>query len=188
MKILMLGNSFTNANDLPGMLAGLLDAQVVAHARGGATLSEQLNPETELGGKTAKALKETRWDYIILQEDSTGSFRHNGAFMRSVEKLCRAARENGATPVLYETWPFREYSEKLKSTGLSYEEMREKLYDAYSRAAEENGALAAFVGESFYGAPKTLDLYTEDDHHPSPEGSRIAAETIAETIRRNEAR
>ncbi|MBR6258741.1 MAG: SGNH/GDSL hydrolase family protein [Oscillospiraceae bacterium] len=188
MKILMLGNSFTNANDLPGTLAKLLDAHVEAHARGGATLAEQLNPETELGGKTARALKEQSWDYIVLQEDSTGSFRHRKAFMKTVAGLCAAARENGATPVLYETWPFREGSEKLKSTGLSYEEMRERLFDAYREAGEANGAPVAFVGESFYNAPKTLDLYTEDDHHPSVEGSRIAAETIAETIRRNEAK
>ncbi len=108
--------------------------------------------------------------------------------MKTVAGLCAAARENGATPVLYETWPFREGSEKLKSTGLSYEEMRERLFDAYREAGEANGAPVAFVGESFYNAPKTLDLYTEDDHHPSVEGSRIAAETIAETIRRNEAK
>lgn len=46
MRILMLGNSFTTANDLPGRLAALTGAEVVCHTRGGARLSEHLNPGT----------------------------------------------------------------------------------------------------------------------------------------------
>ena len=46
MRILMLGNSFTAANDLPQRLAQLTGAEVMAHTRGGARLAEQLNPKT----------------------------------------------------------------------------------------------------------------------------------------------
>ena len=46
MRILMLGNSFTFTNHMPQMLAGLTGAEVVHHTRGGARLSEQLNPNT----------------------------------------------------------------------------------------------------------------------------------------------
>ena len=45
MRILMLGNSFTAANDLPQRLAQLTGAEVAAHTRGGARLAEQLNPD-----------------------------------------------------------------------------------------------------------------------------------------------
>ena len=55
MRILMLGNSLTFANDLPGMLAELTGAQVVHHTRGGARLSEQLNPKTRLGAQIRAA-------------------------------------------------------------------------------------------------------------------------------------
>ena len=44
MRILMLGNSLTFANDMPHMLAALTGAEVVHHTRGRARLSEQLNP------------------------------------------------------------------------------------------------------------------------------------------------
>ena len=47
MRILMLGNSFTFANDMPAMLAELTGAEVVHHTRGGARLAEQLNPKTK---------------------------------------------------------------------------------------------------------------------------------------------
>ncbi len=44
MRILMLGNSLTFANDMPQMLAARTGAEVVHHTRGWARLSEQLNP------------------------------------------------------------------------------------------------------------------------------------------------
>ena len=70
MRILMLGNSPTFANDMPRMLAELTDAEVVHHTRGGARLSEQLNLKTKLGARTQAALTQEHWDYIVLQEMS----------------------------------------------------------------------------------------------------------------------
>ena len=57
MRILMLGNSFTYYHDMPDILAHLLGAEVVAHTRGGAYLSEHLDPEAELGRKTLPVLR-----------------------------------------------------------------------------------------------------------------------------------
>lgn len=72
MRILMLGNSFTAANNLPQRLARLTEAEVMAHTRGGARLAEQLNPKTKLGAKTKAALEGEPWDFVILQEMSHG--------------------------------------------------------------------------------------------------------------------
>ena len=72
MRILMLGNSFTAANDLPQRLAQLTGAEVAAHTRGGARLAEQLNPKTKLGARTKAALEGEPWDFVILQEMSHG--------------------------------------------------------------------------------------------------------------------
>ena len=66
MRILMLGNSFTFANDMPAMLAELTGAEVVHHTRGGARLAEQLNPKTKTGSKTQAALENELWDYGVL--------------------------------------------------------------------------------------------------------------------------
>ena len=78
MRILMLGNSFTFANNMPETLANLIDAEVVQHTRGGARLAEQLNPDTKMGGMTQAALENEKWDYVMLQAysfqwSSTGS-------------------------------------------------------------------------------------------------------------------
>ena len=96
MRILMLGNSFTSANGMPQMLAELTGAEVVSHTRGGARLSEQLNPGTRMGARTQKALAEERWDYVILQEMSHGPVTSPEKFSSAVKQLCVQIRENDA--------------------------------------------------------------------------------------------
>ena len=88
MRILMLGNSFIFTNDLPKILADLTGAEVVQHTRGGARLSEQLNPATALGACTQAALATERWDYVVLQEMSHGPITAPKSFFSSVARLC----------------------------------------------------------------------------------------------------
>ena len=104
MRILMLGNSFTFTNEMPQMLAALTGGEVVCHARGGARLSEQLNPDTRLGARTQVALAGEWWDYVVLQEMSHGPITAPKSFFSSVERLCEQIRANGAVPVLFATW------------------------------------------------------------------------------------
>lgn len=187
MRILMLGNSYTFKNNMPETLAQLLDAGIVQHTRGGAGLAEQLNPATALGGLTLEALTTEKWDYVILQEKSNGPVKYKKAFLRNVKNLCEAIRENGAVPVLFETWAYKAGSEAVDKTGLSYDEMYFSIKDAYSEAAESNNALIAKVGEAFYEKSAECELYAEDCSHPNKEGSFIAASIIADTILQNEA-
>ena len=182
MRILMLGNSLTSAQDMPDILAELTGAEVVCHTRGGARLSEHLNPNTRLGARTQAALAKEQWDYVVLQEMSHGPITAPGSFFASVERLCRQIRENGAIPVLYATWAYQKGGGKLMAKGWDYDEMTHKLHDAYHKAAQKNHALVADVGQLFYELSAAQDLYAGDGVHPSELGSHIAAETIAAVI------
>ena len=88
MRILMLGNSFTSANNLPQLIAKRTGADVVAHTRGGARLKEHLNPNTKMGAKTLAALEEEPWDFVILQEMSNGPITAKERFRDSAGDLC----------------------------------------------------------------------------------------------------
>ena len=182
MRILMLGNSFTYYHDMPDILAHLLGAEVVAHTRGGAYLAEQLNPETEMGARTLKALQEEKWDYVVLQEQSNAPALHREAFQQSAAALCALIHENGAKPVFYATWAYRDGTEKLASTNLTYDEMHEQLYDSYHAAAKAANALIADVGVAFRAVRAQVDVLEADDYHPSAAGSVLAAATIAKVI------
>ena len=56
------------------------------------------------------------------------------------------------------------------------------MSEAYHKAAQENNALIADVGQRFYKWSDPQALYAADGIHPSELGSRIAAETIAAVI------
>lgn len=185
MRILMLGNSLTSAQDMPDILAELTGAEVVCHTRGGARLSEHLNPNTRLGARTQAALAKEQWDYVVLQEMSHGPITAPGSFFASVERLCRQIRANGAPPVLFATWAYQKGGAKLVAKSWDDDEMTHDLSAAYQRAALENHALLADVGQRFYALANTRDLYAADGVHPSELGSRIAAETIAAVIRQH---
>ncbi len=182
MRILMLGNSLTFANHMPQMLAELTGAEVIHHTRGGARLSEQLNPKTKLGARTQAALADEHWDYVVLQEMSHGPITAPKRFFSSVEQLCKQIREHGAVPILYATWAYRKGGAKLAAKGWDYDEMARKLSEEYHKAAEENHARIADVGQRFYELSERQDLYAADGVHPNVFGSRIAAETIAAVI------
>lgn len=185
MRILMLGNSFTYFHDMPKMLEAILGEEVVVHTRGGAYLYEHLDPQAELGAKTLKALREEKWDYVVMQEQSSSPALNREVFFDSVRKLSALIRENGAQPLLYATWAYREGSEKLASTGLSFAEMDAGMYEGYHMAADENDTLIADVGKAFAAQRAYADLYEPDDYHPSEAGSILAAATIARTIEKH---
>ena len=182
MRILMLGNSFTTANGMPNILAALTGAEVVCHARGGARLSEHRNPNAKLGERTQAALAHEKWNYVVLQEMSHGPITAPKSFFSSVEHLCGQIREQGAVPVLYATWAYQKNGAKLLAKGWDYDEMARELSEAYHKAARENHALIADVGQRFYERSQTQDLYAADGVHPNERGSRLAATTIAAAI------
>ena len=186
MRILMLGNSFTSGRDLPRTLAGLTGGEVVCHTRGGARLAEHLNPGTGLGARTRAALRDARWDYVVLQEMSHGPITSPERFFSSAERLCGQIREAGAVPVFYATWAYRKGGEKLAAKGWDYDEMARGLSEVYHKAARENHGLIADVGRCFYQLSDTRDLYAADGVHPNEAGARLAAETIAAAIRTHE--
>lgn len=183
MRILMLGNSFTYYNDMPRLLAMMTGWEIAAHTRGGAYLSEHLDPSAELGQKTLPALKEEQWDYVVMQEQSRGPYEKREQFLESVRELCPLIRAAGAMPVLYSTWAYREGSQRLADTGLAYNDMLRMLSEGYRTAALENGALVANAGQAFAATKELLDLYAPDDYHPSLHGSLLAAMTIEQCIR-----
>lgn len=186
MRILFLGNSFTYFHDLPKIVSQMLSCEVESHTRGGAKLAEQLNPETEMGAKTLKALKEEKWDYVVMQEQSFAPIGNFEAFLKSVKALSSLIKENGATPVLYATWAYRENTEKLATTNLTYAEMADALRNNYAKAAIETGSLMADVGTLFTKTRAIITPYENDDYHPSEAGTILAASEIARVIRENE--
>ena len=187
MRILMLGNSFTFANDMPTMLAGLTDGQVMQNTTGDVSLADQLDIGTMLGVTAKAALEQVSWDYVVLQEMSYGPVLYKNEFLESAAVLCKKIHAVGAVPVFYATWAYQKGSTIMESMPVSYEDMAAQLSEAYHEAAELGDALIADVGQEFYRLSDSRNLYAEDGCHPNEEGSRLAAEIIAAVIKYDQA-
>lgn len=74
-RVLFLGNSYIFVNDLPYVFSELSESGGYSiesnHiTRGGARLENFLDPEDALSGDLHRALIESRWDFVVLQEQS----------------------------------------------------------------------------------------------------------------------
>jgi lysophospholipase L1-like esterase len=191
LRVLFIGNSYTYFNDLPGLVASLgrgvrpvrpVHTEMVAQP--GVSLRDHW-----LDGAALAAIRRTRWDYVVLQEQSMlGVMMVHGRptvndvdlFHEFGRRFIREITAAGATPVLYLTWARRPTPET-----------QDRLTRAYAALAAETGARLAPVGVAWQQARAqrpALELFDPDGTHPSPAGSYLAAVTLWATITRTPAR
>lgn len=176
--VLFLGNSYTYFNNLPGIFSELaraghqckVDARMVA--RGGVRLKDHWD-----GEEAHEALNSQRWDYVVLQDQSTlgvayyfeGKARvtSDAVFLPYAEKWAAEIVRHGGRPVFYLTWARKDTPED--QAALNY---------AYIHAAKKTGSIVAPVGLAWQQVRQrspTDDLYYQDGSHPSQAGSYLAA-------------
>jgi len=168
LKVLFLGNSYTHANRLPSLVAGLADAaggrkiETAEHTRGGFTLEKHL----EEGG-AAEAIGKQKWDVVVLQEQSLRPVAEKDLMHAAARRLYAEIRKQGAEPVFFLTWARQDQPE-----------MQRDLDAAYFGIAAPLGAKVAPVGLAWQQAlradPKRV-LHADDGSHPNPAGSYLAA-------------
>lgn len=167
--ILWFGNSHTERNDLPGMVAGLAQATAPpralrqeAHTRGGASLRYHLNRAV-----TQQRLEARPWHAVVLQEQSARPFRNPDRMRDNVRDFAARVAPTGARLVLYMTWPWRDQPEA-----------RDTIVATTQDCAAAVGATLAPVGAVWARAldrHPDLPLYADDGRHASPLGTYLAA-------------
>ncbi|MBA3869820.1 MAG: SGNH/GDSL hydrolase family protein [Anaerolineae bacterium] len=180
IHILFIGKSYTYVNNLPGLLIELsaheskpVDAEMVAG--GGARLADHWAQ-----GKALAAIQRSRWDYVVLQEQSElgVSFVQNSinptTFHQSVRLFNTEIQKVGAKTLLYLTWSRQDAPQN-----------QSLLTKAYMDIARELHILVAPVGPAWQKTvsvyPST-PLYQDDGSHPDSIGSYLAACVFYATI------
>lgn len=185
IRVLFIGNSYTYFNNLPEIFAKLSEAghqpkvEIRMEAPGGWRLKDHWEK-----GAALKALHEDKWDYVILQEQSTLGINYflegrpritsDAFFQPYAKKWAAEIRKAGAIPVFYLTWARKAVPED--QAALNY---------FYIHAALENGALVAPVGIAWAQVRQeqpVIELFSPDGSHPSPAGSYLAACTLYATL------
>jgi uncharacterized protein DUF4886 len=179
VRVLFLGNSFTAVNDLPYTFSALAwsgghGVETGMRAPGGWTLVDHsTSPDTPA------ALAASRWDYVVLQEQSqipSVEYQRQTLMYPAARDLVRMARSAGAAPIFFLTWAHRD---GWPENGLnSYSSMQAAVDDAYRFIAREQHAAVAPVGVAWAGVvagESSPDLWQGDDVHPTTKGTYLAA-------------
>jgi hypothetical protein len=167
IKVLFVGNSFTQRNDLPGRFSAMAaekDVQVQHKliSRGGASLRTHWN-----AGLAAQAIATEGYDYVVLQEQSTLPVKNAKRMAENVRLFDAVIKQAGSQTVLYMTWA-------KQSAPFSQEAMTA----AYRSIGAEIGALVVPVGavwQRFLAEHDRPQLYDRDGSHPSVAGTYFAA-------------
>ena len=167
MNILFIGNSFTQRNNLPGLLAEMAAARDVhmEHeliSAGGASLRTHWN-----AGRAAKQIATGAYDYVVLQEQSTLPVKNEKRMAENVRLFDEAIKQAGSKTALYMTWA-RQHAP----------EAQQAITDAYNSIGDEVGAIVVPVGlvwKKFLAEHDRPVLYDRDQSHPALAGSYLAA-------------
>lgn len=190
LKVLFIGNSFTYRNGtsvafnsgVPGLFDGVAEdlgfaTETYSITGPGWYLDSHANPNDTCGRQVDKLLNACDdFDYIVLQDNSTASYRANERFNNGVEKL-KELIENTQTHAkiyLYETWgsPFT-----ANEDGTTIAEMEDKIRKAYTQTAENNDLGITYVGAAFTDIKYNTDinLYDTDNRHQGSTGAYLSA-------------
>lgn len=184
LSVLFVGNSYTYFNNLPEMFERMVspNRRVIAEKLtvGGMTLRGHL-----AGKDLEPILRKRKWDYVVIQEQSTLSndFTVDGVsrvvdtkpFWAAARTLVRRIRATGAKPVLFMTWK-RKAAPDRDQAFLDY---------AYSEAARRGGCVTAPVGRAWARMQRLepgVETYFTDGSHPDEMGTYIAAATFARLL------
>ena len=188
IRMLFIGNSFVYYNDLPQLMRDEAakrgdDLFVDSVTKGGYFLHCYTDPEDEYGRQVMEKAKE-QWDVVVLQDQSFNPAANKADTICNAKKL--ADMFSGAKILMYQTWAYRDGSEKLNSTGMSYDELYTKLKEAYIEAAEAVNGTVVPVGDAFkklHDEGSKIDVYNKvDNYHPSLEGSLIIRDLFYKAI------
>ncbi len=167
MSVLFIGNSFTARNNIPGLVAQLAQSRgkQLQHrliSAGGASLRMHWNK-----GDARKAIQQTRYDYVVLQEQSTLPIKNPLRMHENIRLFDQEIKASGAKTALYLTWARQNAPETQKA-----------ITNSYMAIGEELGAAIVPVGiawENFIRKHSHPGLHDADKSHPTLAGSYLAA-------------
>lgn len=197
VRILWIGNSFTFYNDVPKMVENMailnnIPVSTTRILKGGESFKGHLqNPELK------HQLEKGCWDYVVMQEFSSTpaystKFTAENIFPYAAEIDSLAKKHSpGVETIYYMTWGHKNGNVRQTDYPLddTYELMQDRIITTYIDLAYENGGTVAPVGIAWRNVRDKypeIELYIEDNFHPSLEGSYLAALTLLSTIVKNE--
>lgn len=169
-RVLFIGNSLTEGNDLPGLVRALagaagLDWHVEAQLLSGAGLQDHWER-----GLAQSRIRSGHWDAVVLQQGPSSLPESRANLRQWAAEFDLVVRAAGGRSALYMVWPDR-----------SRFAWFDRVRDSYALAARDLEGWFLPAGEAWRAAwaeAPGLELYGGDGFHPTAAGSWAAALTI----------
>ena len=195
VSFLFIGNSFTyrgvNTNetnppevpiDFQKIAANLgIEVEIDAVYKGSHSLTKFADKTDDYGAVVETKLTTNKYDYVILQEQSTTPINNYNTFLTAVKKLKARvdATQTNCKTILYETWgtPYN-VGQDPQTYGATVGAMEAKLRTAYQNAGEESGCQVNYVGKAFtysYEHYSSINIYADDNRHQNGLGAYLSA-------------
>jgi len=174
-EILLIGNSHSSRNDLPGLLAILVETGLpskTVHAQtapGWGFLDDHLQNK-----KTQRLLKNRSWTHVVLQAQKYSSSGRYFYPTTAAEELIRRVKLQDATPVMFPEWPRRGNTEE-----------GQRVHELHLQIAAREPACVAPVGlawQWFLEKNPSSKLHAPDGNHSNRQGALLAAYVLYEVI------
>ncbi len=177
-RILFVGNSLTYTNNLPSLVeqeakSRGLKVKTLMIAYPNYALIDHWND-----GEVQKYIKSEKFDYVIIQQGPSSQTEGRRMLIEDGNKLQKLCEQSDTQLAYFMVWPSQTYYYTFDGVIKNHRD-----------AAEKNGAILCPVGEAwraYFNNTKEYSLYGSDGFHPSPKGSRLAAEVIVDTLFSNE--
>ncbi|TWT95183.1 hypothetical protein Pla108_33260 [Botrimarina colliarenosi] len=202
LNLLFIGNSFTAGGPIAHLVrdlatdAGWATPNVQYVAPGGQSLGfHTTNPDT------VNAIGLGGWDFVVLQEFSTGPTDNAGnpaAFKSNATALYDQVKLSSpnANVVLYETWAreadhsfypgtFTDPAQMQAQLRTHYNDAADNYIPANSTAAVKTDVVVVPAGdawENYLNSGGTIRLHDTDDYHAGPNGQYLSSAVIYSTI------
>lgn len=183
MNVLFIGNSFTHMNSMPQMFEKLAVSKSI---KINVVMSAKSNHTFKMHAERPdlyEDINKFRWDYVVIQgfsrELSYGPEHIDTASVPYFNQIVDSLYANNPCVkiLLYMTWGYENgyhYKEELSS----YEQMSDAIEQGYRYLGSIYDLPIVPVGNVWKEVRKNypeLDLYQDDEHHPTKLGSYVVA-------------
>jgi hypothetical protein len=136
-RVLFIGNSLTEANDLPRVFLNLVtsagdSAEVAAVVRGGFALVDHAAGLSD----AVQVIQSRRWDYVILQQGPSSLPISRDTLIVGTKLLNNFIRAAGGITAELMVWPPKDNIEAFDAVRLSYQAAAEAVQGVFLPAGE----------------------------------------------------
>ncbi|WP_438481726.1 hypothetical protein [Oleiharenicola lentus] len=170
LRVLFLGNSLTDGNDVPALVQGMAQLQGVelkytTIAPGGYAIEDHWRDGNQIH------LAQGNYDIVVLQQGPSTLVESQANLRQWATTWANEARKYGTLPALYMIWPVRTQTNGFALVAQSYRNA--------ALAADASIFPAGEAWDQVTRANPAIALYSEDNLHATSTGSFLAAMVIA---------